>query len=157
MAALLVSFESFTGHHIIQIAAIEQQLYPNYPLSYGDLVAQLGKGARGWVVKSEGRVIAYTLVSLSESVAHLLKLSVLPEYRSKGLGKKLLDRVRELAGHSGASELKLEVAERNTTAIRFYEKLGMVRQGVLPGYYPAQGGREDAVQMMTRLINPTQE
>jgi len=139
MAALLVSFEPFTGHHIIEIVAIEQQMYPDYPLSYGDLISHLGKGARGWVIKSGGKIIAYALVAINDQKAHMLKLSVVSEYRNKGLGKKLLDRIVGLAQQQGAKELRLEVAETNTTAIRFYERQGLSRQGVLSGYYPTQG------------------
>lgn len=147
MSALLVSFEPLTGHHIIEIAAIEQRTFPDYPLSYGDLITHLGKGARGWIIKSGGKIIAYVLVTIGNHQAHLLKLGVTPEHRGKGLGKKLLERVVGLARQSGARELVLEVAESNAAAIRFYANREMKEQGRLPDYYPRQGGREDALIM----------
>ncbi len=147
MAALLVSFEPFTGHHIIEIVAIEQLVYPDYPLSYGDLIGHLGKGAKGWVIKSDGKIVAYVLVTINGQQAHLLKLSVVPDYRSKGLGKKLLDRVIALAREKGASKLMLEVAQSNAPAIRFYQRLGLSQEGTVLGYYPGKGGREDALTM----------
>jgi ribosomal-protein-alanine N-acetyltransferase len=151
MAALLVSFEPFTGHHIIEITAIEQQVYPDYPLSYGDLISHLGLGAKGWVIKEDSKIIAYALVTIQDQQAHLLKLVVLPDYRSKGLGKKLLDRVMALARERGASKLKLEVAQSNTRAILFYERLGLCQHGTAPDYYPAKAGRENALIMERAL------
>lgn len=148
MSALLVRFLPFTGHHVVKIAEIEREVYPDYGLSYGDLLGQWGKGAKGWVIQIDDRLIAYALVSVTGAEAHLLKLTVVAEYRSKGLGRKLLDRVKGLAREMGATCLKLEVAQSNTSAIRFYEHLGMCQEEVVMDYYPARGGAEPAVRMV---------
>jgi ribosomal-protein-alanine N-acetyltransferase len=47
--------------------------------------------------------------------------------------------------------LLLEVRPTNEPALRLYQRYGFERIGVRPGYYPALGGREDAVVMRVPL------
>ena len=62
-----------------------------------------------------------------------------------------------LAGWSraqGAQWLWLEVRTGNARALQVYERQGYRRVGVRKGYYPAHGGREDAIVMSLRLDAP---
>ena len=45
----------------------------------------------------------------------------------------------------------LEVRPSNAAALRLYERYGFERIGVRRGYYPAHGGREDAIVMRITL------
>jgi ribosomal-protein-alanine N-acetyltransferase len=45
----------------------------------------------------------------------------------------------------------LEVRPSNEAALRLYQRYGFLRIGTRPGYYPAVGGREDAVVMRVPL------
>jgi ribosomal-protein-alanine N-acetyltransferase len=65
----------------------------------------------------------------------------------------LLQRVRDLALERGLSSLWLEVRQSNQRARRLYLQLGFNEAGVRKGYYPAAGGREDAV-VMALLLQP---
>jgi ribosomal-protein-alanine N-acetyltransferase len=47
--------------------------------------------------------------------------------------------------------LHLEVRAGNAPAIALYEGEGFVRVGVRRGYYPAAGGREDALLLRLEL------
>jgi GNAT superfamily N-acetyltransferase len=51
-------------------------------------------------------------------------LAVSPEYRSRGVGKDLLDRAKQWARERGASHLELDSAESRQDAHRFYEREG---------------------------------
>ena len=51
----------------------------------------------------------------------------------------------------GARSLLLEVRPSNAAAIRLYQRYGFERIGMRPGYYPAVGGREDALVMRVAL------
>jgi len=42
----------------------------------------------------------------------------------------------------------------NARALQVYERQGYRRVGVRKGYYPAHGGREDAIVMSLRLDAP---
>jgi GNAT superfamily N-acetyltransferase len=49
-------------------------------------------------------------------------LAVSPEYRSLGIGKRLLDEAKHWARAGGAARLQLDSAEGRTAAHRFYER-----------------------------------
>jgi ribosomal protein S18 acetylase RimI-like enzyme len=51
-------------------------------------------------------------------------------YREKGLGRKLMDKVKEWAKNNDATEIKLNVWNFNKSAISFYEKLGYNIQSI---------------------------
>jgi GNAT superfamily N-acetyltransferase len=51
-------------------------------------------------------------------------LYVKTEYRGSGTGKKLMERVIELARSSGCHKLRWQVSHWNKPAITFYEKMG---------------------------------
>ncbi len=50
--------------------------------------------------------------------------AVIPDYRSKGVGKKLFIRHLSLAREKGCMQLYLEVLKQNHKAIKFYESFG---------------------------------
>ena len=53
-------------------------------------------------------------------------LATLSTYRSKGVGKSLLNWLREYAAKQGCSQLHLDSGVQRTAAHRFYEREGMV-------------------------------
>ena len=59
---------------------------------------------------------------------------VAPEYRRRGIGRRLVQMVVRLAGATAAAVL-LEVRESNLAARQLYEKLGFVEVGRRTGYY----------------------
>lgn len=59
-------------------------------------------------------------------------LSVAYDWRGKGVGHALMERAIAWARETGViTRLELEVLERNDSAIRLYERLGFVREGVI--------------------------
>ncbi len=79
---------------------------------------------------------------------HVLKVATLPEYRRKGMAKRLMGLAEEHAEEIGGESLTLEVRTSNGEAIAMYEGLDYERAGVRRAYY--QDG-EDAVVMTKRL------
>lgn len=51
-------------------------------------------------------------------------IAVKKEYQGKGLGRNLLEKVRDIADSRGISEIRLEVFKNNSHAIVFYERMG---------------------------------
>ncbi len=68
-----------------------------------------------------------------------------PDRRRQGHGATMLHFLMEEARKRGARCMLLEVRASNSSAIRLYRKFGFNETGMRRGYYPAQGGREDAV------------
>jgi ribosomal protein S18 acetylase RimI-like enzyme len=55
---------------------------------------------------------------------HLNTVAVLPDYRSRGIGTKLLSLARSRAKDIGLSRMSLIVFEQNTRAVALYERFG---------------------------------
>jgi len=80
---------------------------------------------------------------------HIISLAVLPRYRRRGLGTRLMEKALDaLHRVYGCTEVYLEVRVSNTPAIKLYEKLGFKKVSVLKRYY-ADG--EDAYLMAKQL------
>lgn len=104
------------------------------------------------VLEIDHRLSGYGILSVGAGEAHILNVCVRPEYRCRGLGRRLVTALCELARAAGAEHLFLEVRPSNTTAIRLYQSLGLTQVGLRRGYYQAANGREDAIVMRLRLI-----
>jgi ribosomal-protein-alanine N-acetyltransferase len=80
--------------------------------------------------------------------AHLLNITVAPEYQGQGCARVMLDALALWARAQQAQCLWLEARLGNARALRVYEAHGYRRVGIRKAYYPAaNGGREDAVLM----------
>lgn len=70
------------------------------------------------------------------------------EYRGQGLAYELLSELMIKGEEIGVIDFTLEVRVGNTNAIKLYEKLGFVSEGVRPGFY--EHPKEDALIMWKR-------
>ena len=70
-------------------------------------------------------------------------VSVSGDCRREGVGYKMVKQLLERGRGIGIENYTLEVRAGNAAAIRLYEKLGFVSEGVRPGFYDEP--KEDAV------------
>ena len=103
------------------------------------------------VLEHGGRVCGFIIFSrvLDEVCIH--NLAVHPERQSEGIGRGLVVAALELVKQQGAGRCLLEVRESNSAARRLYEALSFQLDGIRKNYYPAPGGREDALLMSRQL------
>ncbi len=66
-----------------------------------------------------------------------------PGYRQRGIGEKLVSNLMEEGRSIGVRNYTLETRLSNLPAIRLYEKLGFVSEGIRPGFY--EHPKEDAM------------
>ena len=101
-----------------------------------------------------GRSLAPAGFVLSRHAAgeeELLLIAVLPEYRMRGLGQVLIDRLFEAAATRGATRIFLEMRKGNP-AVHLYRKVGFVPVGERPNYYRmSDGTRIDAITFARAL------
>ena len=134
-----------------QVMRIEADVYP-FPWTRGNFEDALRAGYTAWAMfDTAGPMIAYAIAMLAVDEAHLLNLSVAGPLQRQGYGWKMLEWVAQSTRDYGARSLMLEVRPSNDAALRLYKRYGFERIGVRPGYYPAVGGREDAVVMRVPL------
>ncbi|MBR6451664.1 MAG: ribosomal protein S18-alanine N-acetyltransferase [Lachnospiraceae bacterium] len=78
----------------------------------------------------------------------ITNVAILSDYRGRGYGKRLIAALLEAGRELGAKDFTLEVRVSNTPAIRLYESLGFVLEGVRPNFY--ERPTEDALIMWKR-------
>jgi ribosomal-protein-alanine N-acetyltransferase len=133
------------------VVAVEKEIYP-FPWTRGNFADALQAGYSAWVLRDAGAyVAAYSVMMIALDEAHLLNLSVARSTQRTGLGWRTLDWMADVARGHGAQTMLLEVRPSNDAALRLYQRYGFERIGVRRGYYPAHGGREDAIVMRIPL------
>ena len=135
------------------VAAMEQRAYA-FPWTAGIFRDCLDAGYQCWVAESAEGLMGYGVLSIGADEAHLLNLCVDPGLQGRGLGRRLLRRMVDLARWHMADRVFLEVRPSNPTAISLYASEGFQRIGQRPRYYPAKDGREDAIVMAMELLPP---
>ena len=85
---------------------------------------------------------------LQRKIGHLVTLDVLPQYRNRGIGSRLLAAAEERLRGQGVRVVYLESAVDNQPAIHLYQTRGYQILDRIPGYYK---GRLDAYLMASRI------
>jgi ribosomal-protein-alanine N-acetyltransferase len=115
---------------------------------------ETNKLARYLVVRAGARTVAYGGIWLMVDEAHVTTFAVLPDWRRRGVGGRLMLALMELSAQVGAHVLTLEVRLSNIPARTLYQRFGFRPVGVRPRYYSDNG--EDALIMTTDPIaSPT--
>ncbi len=105
----------------------------------------LQSGYSCWVYLQEGEIVAHGVMMEVAGECHILNLCVDPDWQRRGIGRRMLRHLLGVARRRGADTAFLEVRVSNEAAIRLYESEGFCETGRRRDYYPAAGGREDAV------------
>ena len=77
----------------------------------------------------------YSLKQKSEQEWELNHLTVLPEYRRKGYGRKLLAHAAETVKSRGGNRIEIGIIEENTALKNWYLQAGFVHTGT--GQFPS--------------------
>ena len=129
-----------------RIMEVEPTIY-THPWTRGNFDDSMRVGYSCWVIDCGGVVTGYGVLMTGVREAHLLNLSIAPEWQRRGLGRYLLEHFVRIGRDSDAQQMFLEVRPSNTSARRLYADYGFRDISVRRGYYPAAGGREDAILM----------
>jgi RimJ/RimL family protein N-acetyltransferase len=76
-----------------------------------------------------------------------LGMGIVPDYRGRGLGRRLLERTLEVADELGFVRVEFGVHADNARALALYGKMGFVREGVLRDAVFVDGEFRDAIMM----------
>ena len=101
------------------------------------------------IVACDGRrVIGFAIMYFGDEHTHLNLLAVDPAYHRTGVGRRMLNWLRESCTVAGIAVIYLELRANNHSGREFYLNYGFEETGTVPRYY---FGVETAVCMALRL------
>ena len=129
---------------------IERRIY-EFPWTPGNFRDSMRAGYSCWVCRSGSALVGYAVMMLAAGEAHLLNLSIDSAFQRRGHGSSLLLHLVATAREGGARMLFLEVRPTNAAGLELYARNGFRQVGMRRDYYPAQGGRENALVLALEL------
>lgn len=126
-----------SGNDLPELAALERAGFPSdRAWSFGLLRMELGSPHSLLLVAEEdGLVLGYAAFRIVADEAELLRVTVSPEARRRGIARRLVETGLAEAGARGAGRCVLEVRPDNAPAVGLYRTLGFREAGRRPGYY----------------------
>ena len=117
------------------IALIEKECFSS-PWSVDGIREELGnKSARFFVFRLNGTVAGYIGSHIVLDECYITNVAVMPGFRRRGIGEKLIEKAVETAQKEGCAFISLEVRVSNSAAISLYEKTGFERVGERKNFY----------------------
>lgn len=108
-------------------------------------------------VDPSGAVVGWCDIARSprEGFRHSGRLGIglLPRYRGRGLGERLMIAAIDAARDRGMERIELEVFGSNDRAIALYERLGFVHEGIRRRAWKIDGRYDDDV-LMAKFLTP---
>lgn len=133
------------------VVDMEARVY-SFPWSHGNFIDSLAAGYLAEVLECpQAGLLGYFVAMPGVDELHLLNITVAPAWQGRGYGVALLGAVQAHAQQLGMGTLWLEVRRSNQRARTLYQSRGFAEVGLRRDYYPAAGGREDAVVMRLDL------
>ena len=78
----------------------------------------------------DGKIVGYySLAAMEEHKCELNNLCVLPSYRHKGIGEKLLNHAFDMAKGLNCTKMHIGIVEENKVLKYWYEEMGFVHIG----------------------------
>ncbi|WP_460046822.1 ribosomal protein S18-alanine N-acetyltransferase [Pseudomonas sp. S2_H01] len=146
-----VTFRRMTEADLEAVLKIEYAAF-SHPWTRGIFLDGL-KSYEIWLMFEGNQQVGHGVINVIIDEAHLLNITVKPESQGRGLGLLLLDKLMKRAYELNGRECFLELRASNQSAYRLYERYGFNEVGRRRDYYPAVGGREDALVMACTLVD----
>jgi RimJ/RimL family protein N-acetyltransferase len=115
------------------------------------VLENIAKGHPQFVALADGQVIGWCDVLPKGAPVHahvgILGMGLVPRFRGKGYGAKLIDVALREAQRFGFIRIELNVHADNRSAIRLYERVGFKSEGVLRDAVLIDGQFKDLIIM----------
>lgn len=129
------------------IASTQEFVRANIAHGFVQLVAVAGNEVVGWCDILPRRAPGF-------SHCGVVGIGVHPEYRGRGIGRRLLTEALRRVKEQGLERIELEVYASNHRARALYESLGFRVEGVKKGARKLDGRYDDIVSMALWLNEP---
>ena len=131
-----------------KVMEIEEDLFVVPWTKEGYFTFLTRKDAMFLVVEEKGEILGYCGLLMVLDEGDVTNVAVKRDRQREGIGNFLMESMLRLAYEQGIRTVHLEVRAGNSVAVRLYERLGFVKDGIRKGYYTDPV--EDAVLMTRR-------
>ena len=84
--------------------------------------------ATSFVAESDGAIVGVIMAGHDGRRGYIHHTAVLPEYRNRGIAKKLVDRAMEALDKEGINKVALVAFEKNASGNGFWENIGFTER-----------------------------
>lgn len=137
-----------TKNDIPDIANIENRSFST-PWSEKSILESMNAKTVFYTAHSGGKSVGYIGLSKISGEGYVTNIAVLPEYRRRGIGQKLIEYMINDCKEQ-LEFISLEVRVSNNAAVSLYKKFGFERVGLRKNFYTKP--TEDAVIMTKKFI-----
>jgi ribosomal-protein-alanine N-acetyltransferase len=131
-----------------EVLDIEQQSF-EFPWTESDFIRCLRqRNCIGMVAEHDERVVGFMIYELHKNRLHILNFAVCPEFRRRGVGNSMINKLVSKLSHGRRNRILLEVRETNLSAQLFFRTAGFLAINVLRDFY--DDTTEDAYLMQYR-------
>ena len=102
-----------------------------------------------FVAKNKNEILGFIGITKNIDFVEILNVVVKKDFRNKGIGNQLLQKIIEVAKEMKMQEIYLEVNEKNENAIKLYEKNNFKKIGERKKYY---NGKDNAILMSFKIL-----
>ncbi len=128
-----------------QVMKIEESLFAVPWTREGYFTFLTRENSMFLVVEEKGEILGYCGLLMVLDEGDVTNVAVRGDRQREGIGNFLMESLIRLSREQGIRMIHLEVRAGNETAIRLYERLGFVRDGLRKAYYTDPV--EDAILM----------
>lgn len=118
-----------------EVLNIESQSF-EFPWSEDDFIRCLRqRNCIGMVAEHEEQIVGFMIYELNRNLLHVLNFAVRADFRRRGLGSQMLDKLVSKLSQQRRTRITLEVRESNLAAQLFFRRAGFKAVSVLRDFY----------------------
>ena len=132
-----ISFRLANAMDAVVMYSLEKEIYAGEdPWSLAQFKEEISAKDRYYIVaESAGALVGYAGVMQAGEVTDILTMTVVPEFRRKGIAREFLKRLIDWSRNKRAIAVMLEVRFNNTEAIPLYDSQGFRKISERVDYY----------------------
>jgi diamine N-acetyltransferase len=132
-AQIIADIISLSNEDVAAKFGINKDNNPKHPSFYDEnwVLSDLERGEEYFLYQLNGKSVGcVAFEKASDDVGYLNRLSVLPLFRKKGIGKQLVQHIFQYGKSKGVTEISIGIIAKHTKLKEWYSKLGFAENGL---------------------------
>lgn len=126
----------FSMPTVFQLNKIEKACFGKEAWTVNNIIGECQNEFSHLFGETDGEtIVGYVCVRIMYEEAQICNVAVLPQYRRRGIGTRLLETVADFSKVQGCERIELEVNTANVEAVELYKKCGFEVVGTRRDFY----------------------